>query len=272
MLRPIAIVTALALGLAIVLTSAYKVAPGWEVWASLAVALTAASGTVFAYGVQRWRELTALRSGRVRELFRPLGALFLVALLLVVLALILSPNPLAGWRGWGLSTIACVGALPATVTMLGIRRSAGALDGGAGTRVATLITFRRLLRRLLGAVGLLVALATLALGASPAPSSSRGVVLIFGGNGSLLVALAYVPARAALREASTRLCDDLLPLGDADDAATVLSRAEERAKLEQVLEIDHNLMTDLQTGLVILGPLLSSAAAAFLPGATGSGG
>ncbi|MFG6195067.1 hypothetical protein [Nonomuraea sp. JJY05] len=271
MLRPVAIVTALALGLAIVLTSANKAAPQWEVWASLALALTAASGTVFAYGVQRWGELTALRSVRVRELVRPLGALFLVALLLIVLALVLSPNTLAGWRGWGLSTIAWVGTLPAAATMLGIRRLAGALDGGPGTRVATLIAFRRLLRRLLGAVGSLVALATLALGASPAPLSSRGVVLIFGGTGSLLVALAYVPARAALREAATHLCDDLLPFEDAGDVATVLSRAEERAKLEQVLGVDHNFMTDLQTGLVILGPLLSSAAAAFLPGSTGSG-
>ncbi|MFI7696937.1 hypothetical protein ACIBQ6_48255 [Nonomuraea sp. NPDC049655] len=269
MLRTVAVVTALALGLAIVLTSAYRTAPRWEMWAALALALTAASGAVLAYGVQRWRELTALRPASVREVLRPLGALLLVALLLVVLALALSPDPLAGWRGWALSAIACLGALPAAATMSGIRRSAGALEGGPGTRVATLISFRRLLRRLLGAVGLLVALATLALGASPAPSP-QGAVLIFGGNGSLLVALAYVPARAALREAATRLCDGLLPLGDADDAATVVARAEERAKLEQILEVDHNLMTDLQTGLVILGPLLSSAAAALLPGATGS--
>ncbi|MEV4172979.1 hypothetical protein [Nonomuraea sp. NPDC049709] len=271
MLRPVAIVTALALGLAIVLTSANKAAPRWEVWASLALALTVASGSVFAYGVQRWKDLTALRSMRVRELLRPLGALLLLAVLLLVPALVLSPSARAGWRGWGLSTIACVGALPATVTMLGILRSAEAPEGGPGTRVATLVASRRLLRRLLGAVGSLVALATLALGASPAPLSSPGVVLIFGGTGSLLVALAYVPARAALREAATRLCDDLLPLGDADDAATVLSRTEERAKLEQVLEVDHNVMTDLQTGLVIVGPLLSSAAAAFLPGSTGAG-
>ncbi|MEU4537697.1 hypothetical protein AB0G15_22835 [Streptosporangium sp. NPDC023825] len=271
MLRPVAVVTALALGLVIVLTSAHKAAPGWEVWAGLALALSAASGAVFAHGVQRWRELTAVCSVRVREVVRPLGALFLLALLLVVLALLLSPSTRAGWRGWGLSAIACVGALPVTATMSGIRRSAGVLDGGAGARVAALIALRRLLRRLLGAVGLLVALATLALGASPAPLSSRGVVLIFGGAGSLLVALTYGPARAALREAASRLCDELVPLGGADDAAMVISRADERAKLEQVLEVDHNLMTDLQTGLVIVGPLLSSAATAFLPGSAGSG-
>ncbi|GAA4972862.1 hypothetical protein HD597_005042 [Nonomuraea thailandensis] len=271
MLRPVAVVTALALGSAIVLTSAYKAAAGWEVWAALALALSAASGAVFAHGVQRWRELAAVCPVRVREVARPLGALVLVALLLVVLALIVSPGTRAGWRGWGLSVIACLGALPVTMTMSGIRRSAGALDGGPGARVAALIAFRRLLRRLLGAVGSLVALATLALGASPAPLSSRGIILIFGGTGSLLVALAYGPARAALREAGHRLCDELVPLRDADDAATVLGRAEERMKLEQVLEVDHNLMTDLQTGLVILGPLLSSAAAAFLPGSAGPG-
>ncbi|MEU1392826.1 MULTISPECIES: hypothetical protein [unclassified Nonomuraea] len=46
MLRPVAVVTALALGLAIVLTSAHRMAPRWQVWAALALALTAASGAV----------------------------------------------------------------------------------------------------------------------------------------------------------------------------------------------------------------------------------
>ncbi|GAA0992028.1 hypothetical protein GCM10009555_080380 [Acrocarpospora macrocephala] len=271
MIRPVAIGVALALGLVIVLSSTLKTAPLWQVWAALSLALTAASGTVFAYGLERWRELTALRAVRVRELIRPVGALFLVALLLGVLNVILSASasaPASG-RGWALSVIAVAGALPAVATMLGIRRATRLPEPGPGRRVAVLIALRRLLQRLLAAVGTLVALATLALGSTPVPLPSRTVVLIFGGVGSLLVALAYSPARAALQEAATRLCDDLLPLADVDDAATVLTRAEDRAKLEQLLGADRNLLAELQTGLAILGPLLSSAAAAFLPSSAG---
>jgi hypothetical protein len=44
-----------------------------------------------------------------------------------------------------------------------------------------------------------------------------------------------------------------------------LSRAEDRNKLEQLLGVDRSIAADLQTGLAILGPLIASAAAAFLP-------
>jgi hypothetical protein len=40
----------------------------------------------------------------------------------------------------------------------------------------------------------------------------------------------------------------------------------ERQRLEQLLGVDRGVFAELQSGLVILGPLLASAAAAFLPG------
>ncbi len=40
---------------------------------------------------------------------------------------------------------------------------------------------------------------------------------------------------------------------------------EDRSKLEQLLGVDRSIVADLQTGLAILGPLIASAAAAFLP-------
>jgi hypothetical protein len=89
-------------------------------------------------------------------------------------------------------------------------------------------------------------------------------VLLFGGLGSLLVALFYVAAATALQRRGQRLCDELFPLDQADETAAILRVAEDRHKLEELLGIDRGVIADLQTGLTILGPLLASAAAAFL--------
>jgi len=124
-----------------------------------------------------------------------------------------------------------------------------------------------------------VALSTLALGAAFALQQSLSAgsahsrtaqlapqtVLIFGGVGSALVAVAYGPASTALKTWAQRLCDELFPLDKADKAAVILSQAEDRSKLEQLLGADRSVFADLQTGLAILGPLIASAATAFLP-------
>jgi len=49
-----------------------------------------------------------------------------------------------------------------------------------------------------------------------------------------------------------------------DEAAAILSAAENRQKLEQILGVGRSLIADMQTNLIILAPLLASAAAAFL--------
>lgn len=89
---------------------------------------------------------------------------------------------------------------------------------------------------------------------------------MFGAAGSLLVGLAYLPSAAALRNRGQVLCDELFPLRKADEATTVLRVAEERQRLEQLLGVDRSGFAELQSGLIILGPVLASAAAAFLPG------
>jgi hypothetical protein len=89
-------------------------------------------------------------------------------------------------------------------------------------------------------------------------------VVIFGGAGSLLVALFYVPAATALQRRGQRLCESLFPLQDATEAADILRLTEDRHQLTQHLGADRGVVADLQTGLAILGPLLASAAAAFL--------
>jgi hypothetical protein len=87
----------------------------------------------------------------------------------------------------------------------------------------------------------------------------------FGGFGSFLASLVYMPAWAALRDRGLKLCDELFSMEDLDKAQAIVSRVGDRQKLEQILGVDRNVLADLQTGLAILAPLLASAAAAFLP-------
>jgi hypothetical protein len=278
----------LVLGGAIVLTpSTCRSAPLWVVWASLAVALTCAAGTVFAYGLARWCDLSALCPVRVRDVLVPVTFLIASAAVLALASVVLTVTAHragTGWpvvRGWALTSAAAVGAVPAVAVMYGVRKAAssGPAVDTRGKQTDVLVALRRLLQRLLTAVGSLVALSTLALGASLAAQHSRlagcagsaagqlppQTVLIFGGVGSALVALAYVPASAALNNRGQRLCAELFPLGGANEPATILSRAEDRNKMEQLLGVDRSTAADLQTGLVILGPLIASAATAFLP-------
>lgn len=271
----------------IVLTpSVTRSAPLWPVWASLAVAVTSTAGAVFGYGLARWADLSALRPVRLRAVVVPVAGLLTVAVLtgLAGVALTVTAHQAAtGWpafRGWALVSVTVLGAVPAVAVMYGIRHVAdeGPAAGAMGEQVGALMTLRRLLQRLLGAVGSLVALSTLALGAAfalqqslPAGSAhSRAqqapqTVLIFGGAGSVLVALAYGPASTALKSWAQRLCDELFPLHEADKAAAILKQAEDRSKLEQFLGADRGVVADLQSGLAILGPLIASAVAAFLP-------
>ena len=158
--------------------------------------------------------------------------------------------------------------------MYGIRHAARdkSLALANGQQVALLITLGRLLQRLLVAVGSLVALSTLALGAAiamqqgcfsePDPSEA---VFVLGAGGTLGVALLYAPAFTALRDKGVHLCDELFPLDEAKEPLEILSVIENRLKVEQLLGIDRGIFLGLQSGLPILGPLLASAAAAFLP-------
>ena len=180
--------------------SAARGAPLWPVWASLAVALTSTAGLVFGYGLARWADLSALCPVRVRDVAVPVAGLLAVAVLagLTGLALTLTAHRAGtGWqafRGWALVAVALLGAVPAVAVMYGIRRVAGGGPAAStrGEQAGALMALRRLLQRLLAAVGSLVALSTLALGAAFALQQSLSAhsraaplapqtVLIFGG-------------------------------------------------------------------------------------------
>jgi hypothetical protein len=265
-----------ALGVIVVFTSSRRDEPLFLAWAPLAVALGAVAGAVFVYGVRRWPDLVAVHPVRVRDVAAPILAIAAIGLALINVTAFLPGTAHGNGRlGWLVSFATLAGA-PAGGVMYGVRRAASSQSQSqtAGGRLLALVALRRLLQRLLAAVGALVALATLQTGARLALEQSvhstygnrpPEYVLIFGGVGSMLVALAYVPGWAALRDRGQQLCDELLPMDRLEAPSAILSVGRERRDLEQILGTDKSVLADMQTGLAILAPLLAGAAAAFLP-------
>ncbi|MFF3371397.1 hypothetical protein ACFYXF_00395 [Streptomyces sp. NPDC002680] len=274
----VAVGIGLAIGVATVSTVGYLDERLWQVWAALAVGLTTASGLVFNYGIARWRELPeAERVGGRRD------AVVLAALVGGLLVVALVPGFLrreSHWRGPALVATAFAGLVPAACTMLAVRRAARSPEvSGDGELADWLLRRRRLLRGLLSAAGVPIALATLALGAAvqlqsdmvdahrleAAQAFAPQTVVIFGGSCSLVVALFYVPAVGELRQRARELCARLFDLTQVNDGPALLSRIDDRIKSEMLLGADTGLFADLQTGLVVLAPLLASTASLLLP-------
>jgi len=263
-------------GAALVVTSTYQRASLWFVWAPLAVALTTAAGVVFTYGLHRWTDLKALHPVRKRDVAWPVTGIAVFALALTNSTAFLPGPAREQLRGGLLTSFVLLAALPAAGVMYGVWHTArNELQSvSQGGLLGLLVALRRLLRRVLTAVGSLVALSTLTTGAALAlershpglfPNRPPQYVLIFGGVGSLLVAMVYAPAWSALQIRGLRLCDDLFRIEHLEDPVAILSQAENRQKLAQILGTDTSVWGDLQTGLAILAPLLASAATVFLP-------
>ncbi|MFJ9004547.1 hypothetical protein [Streptomyces canus] len=187
----------------------------------------------------------------------------------------------SAWRGPVLVGVALVGAAPMTCVAYAVWVAARSDQSSvaAGEMTDWLLARRRILRTLLAGLGALVALSTLALGAAVrmetelvkegALASSEATpfeyVLIFGGAGSLLVAGVYVPASLGLRRQARVLAGRLFDLPGADEPAVLLERFEQRVKFEQLLGVEAGPFADLQAGIVVLAPLLASAATVWLP-------
>jgi len=135
--------------------------------------------------------------------------------------------------------------------------------------------FERLLQRLVVPVGSLVALTTLATSALVALEAECAFAIreqaaavrtdLRRVRFACWSRFSMCQLGLALRDQGHRLCDELFPMECLDEASAILSRAGDRQKLEQILEVGSNVLADMQTGLVILTPLLASAAASFLP-------
>jgi hypothetical protein len=266
------------LGVLLVYISPHQSAPLWSVWAALALAQCVVAGALYVYGARRWTDLVALRALRVRDVAVPAAALVVVFVVAINMPWLLLPrHDHGGWSSLYVqapTTAVVLASLPLVGVLFGVRQVASGepLPSAAGGRLALLIALRRLLHRILATASAVVALVTLQFGARAALDRSVHSVhtvppqylLVYGGVGSLLVAVSYVPGWTALQRGGKRLCDELFPMDGLDEASAVLSMAGHRQSLEQALGVDRSVLSDLQTGLAIVAPLFASAAAALL--------
>ncbi|MER6135689.1 hypothetical protein [Streptomyces sp. NPDC001815] len=263
-----------------VVTSQYREADLWPVWAAIAFGLTGEAGIVFTLGAQQWRALPDAERPSRREAVVIVGAVALGAALYGAVAASVNDRP-GAWRGPLLVGTALVGATPIVCVAYAIWKTAHTdqSDVAAGELTEWLLDRRRTMRTLVANLGAMVALSTLALGAvvrmetelvkghalGSAEATPFEYVLVFGGVGTLLVAIAYVPAAIGLRRQAHRLAERLFTLEGVDDSAALLERVEQRARFEQLLGADAGPFADLQAGIVVLTPLLASAVAVWLP-------
>jgi len=291
LVRILAAPVGFAYGATVAFTVGSRTAPLWMVWAPLAIAATTAAGLMFAYGLGRWHDLGKLCTISVGRVIWPVAALVLGSLALMNVTVLL-PGPAhvhaSGGVGSGLGDglvgmFAIVAAVPVAFVMFGMWRAVGSdaplgpKDAPASTKgdqLNVLLVLRRMLQRLLAVVGSVVALVTFAAGTwwllerslhTQFGSRPPQYVLIFGAFGSTLVGLIYGPAWTALQRRGRLVCDAMFPLRGVDQEAVIVRRAAERQTLEQMLGLDRLFLADLQSGLLILAPLLAGAAAAFLP-------
>lgn len=190
------------------------------------------------------------------------------------------------WRIRLLTVVGFLVALPAVVGIWSVSPALGRLEakvGPSGTAwseahaevVRGLIQLRSVLRRLLGALGAIVAALTLAAGAQrnavlawgeevgPSVDFPAVAVILYGLLFTALVALIYLPAHARLDGAAQAFVDHHFPVPDAKPEAAWYS---ERASLERLLGLGARPGEAFQAGLSIFAPLSAGLLSTVLPG------
>lgn len=236
------------------------------VWAVVATGLTAAAGVAAANGWTSWR---ALRQPGPRASARERGLLASVVVMAVAFGFAgyVLPTGEPSTRGVLLLGAAFVGGIPALMAIGAIHARVMAIETSDGaSAVDSLGGLRLVLTRQLRGLGALVALATLALAISPGLGSmfteaqdGSGAVLVLGGVGSAIVAMAYLPVAIALRNRVTHVTRSLLPVAANDEAEVVLARLRGRQDLMKLVLGERGVYDELLASLVVAGPLITAA-------------
>jgi len=254
-----AVVVIALVGPVVATTSPVVRRPEGILWALLAVSLTVAAAAVFAGGLAWWSEFRSVVTVAARAVAPQVLALASLGILLASAPSALMAD--VSWRGAALVSTAIVGAMPVAFVLFGIRSGLASRDHASNAAsLEHVLRLRPLAQRQLTALGALVALATLALGASfraAADSEPPETILIFGLSGSAGVALVYLPAHTALRKVSESLVDAMFPIVDGAEPATLLEIAEKRQTLRDVLGLDGNVVRELQANIAVLAPLMA---------------
>jgi hypothetical protein len=262
------VVTASVLvGFAIALTSTYRSAMLWPVWAALAASVCGVAGVVGVYGSVTWQALSRARPLPWGKTWLPTLIIGGSGVLVVLITELLAARAGTGWRGDLLALITMVGGGCAGIAMFGVRATVKAQTTraddlpGLEETVVELVRLRRLLQRLSAALGALVALATLTLGVAVLLSDNQppGLVVVYGAAGSVVVGSFHATVAATIRAQGEHVAGLIFDTATPSDAAEVVDRLEQRARLEQLIGVHRTLFSDLQSAIPVLGPIIAAA-------------
>ncbi|MDG4786974.1 hypothetical protein O7626_13715 [Micromonospora sp. WMMD1102] len=240
----------------------------WLLWAAVAGLLGALSGSTIGSGVARWHDLQQIHRVSVR---RVLPSMF--AFLVLVAGSVVTAHAILGsgltWRAVAFVSLVVLGALPAGATLAGVRSVAmRGLSGTPGEQLAALMRLRRMLSRVLQMMGSLLLVMVLVCAAAVGWGSSEKIpqstAFVIGAAGSILIALMHVPTATLLRRRCQVYIDEFSDLAHVAKAE-LISAAEDRIRLEEILGVNRTTISELQSGLVIVGPLAATAIAAVIP-------
>lgn len=258
-----------AVGAVVVLSAPDRLETDWVTWALLAVGLCGTASVTFLLGWRQWRALS-LTAGTWH--IRRFATVCVSAATMAVAVLVVGVAIGSGLRGWVLVAFTSAGAGPA----IGAAIEAGRVAERPAEidpipRLEFLSIVGVILRRLLTAGGALVALSTLALGASlqrpefaDPTDDPLSQVLPFGAAGSAVVALFYVPPAATLRRAVDRELRRLLPLDSTSSPEDLVATLEERHSIRRLVVGERGLYDEVTASLVVLAPLIAAALQRFL--------
>ncbi|MBE1491429.1 hypothetical protein [Plantactinospora soyae] len=240
----------------------------WILWAAVAGVLGALSGSTIGSGVARWHDLQQIQRVPVRRILPSV-----VAFLALVVGAVVTAHAILGsgltWRSLAFVSIVVLGALPAGATLAGLRVVAmRGLTGTPGEQLASLMRLRRILARVLQMMGSLLLMMVLvgaaAVGWGSSEKIPQSTAFVIGAAGSILIALMHIPAATLLRRRCQVYVDEFSDIADVAKA-DLIAAAEDRIKMEEILGVNRTSLSELQSGLVIIGPFLATAIAAIIP-------
>jgi hypothetical protein len=249
--------------------------PRWSFWVALMVGQGALWGVLLPLLL---RAHTRLRTEvSARDLVVTLAPLIVLSAAVDVVRYATQvKSPLPGHFG-KVTIVTWLGTFVALVAVAGIVRVGRAawsleVEGHRAHALEAYLELRSQLRQFLLIAGAVVAGAVLAAGALQ--SAAEGfedqtvrpeAVLLYGLFLSTLLAAAYAPAFAALRQAGERVLEEIEPRPQPGDADWPLGTSRWR-ELRGYLELDAGLVDSLRVGVAVLAPLASGLVSLLLPG------
>jgi hypothetical protein len=251
-----------------------EVDAGFVLWGILLVALAGTSGVVAEFGLLRRRELAEISPAAARHRPLPVIGVLATELVLLVIATLAAnsandyPHSTGGAiRGTVIVIATTILGWPGAAALYGVRLAALELRAvEPGQAVENLRGLRDISRRLLEALGSLVSLTTLSLGASQLSQRGADVntslaleVLVFGASGTALVGMLYLFPYAALQDRARALARQIAPLAGVTPEA-LPARLAEREALERGLGISAGITSELMSQIIVAGPVVAGAA------------